>query len=456
MFRLNRPNWTLSGQLGLNIKKILEESKAAGTYKTERVIVSAQGSDIKIPSVSKNSPLRTVSNFCANNYLGLSNHPALISAAKATLDSHGFGLSSVRFICGTQDIHKELEHRIAEFHGKEAAILYPSCFDANTGFFEAILGPNDAIFSDELNHASIIDGIRLCRAGTKQRYRHLDYADLEEKIARSVDTGPADQVRLIVTDGVFSMDGDIARLDKLHAIKSKFPNTYLFVDECHATGLLGHGGKGTPGIFNVQPDVINSTLGKALGGATGGYTAASHEIVDLLRQRARPYLFSNTVAPSVVGASLKVLDIVEGKDSGTSGTELQGKLAANTLYFRKSMVDAGFAVLGNDACPIVPVLIGDAKTSAEVAEGLLDRGIYVVSFSYPVVPKDQARIRVQISASHTKAQLSKAVAGFISVGKEFGILQLYTSAAFDKHTETGRRLAQQEDAGEWDDILKKS
>ena len=432
----------IRGELGSSVKRLLDESKSAGTFKSERVLVSAQGTEI---ITEKGKYL----NFCSNNYLGLSNNPQVAAAAKESIDSHGFGLSSVRFICGTQDIHKDLESKIAAFHDMEAAILFPSCFDANAGIFEALLNPKDAVFSDALNHASIIDGIRLCKAGTKERYNHLDLIDLEKKIQTAVETGPADQIRLIVSDGVFSMDGDIAPLRGLAALTEKFPNTYLMIDECHATGVLGKTGRGTPEYFGVKVDIINSTLGKALGGGTGGYTAGSSDVIELLRQKARPYLFSNSVAPAIVGASLKVMDILGHVD--TSKPTLQDQLLANTRYFRNALNNAGLTILGADDCPIVPVLIGDANKSSEFAEKLLERGIYVVSFSYPVVPRGQARIRVQISSAHTKQQLQKAVASFVSVSKELGLLELYTSAAFEKHTETGRRLAQkQDDDVEWD------
>jgi glycine C-acetyltransferase len=420
------------GALGEQIKRVLDEAKQIGTFKSERIIQSAQSSAVALAGSG------SLLNLCANNYLGLSNNPHLVEAAKKTLDTHGFGMSSVRFICGTQDLHKTLEERIAKFHGMEDAILYGSCFDANTGFFEALLGEGDAIFSDELNHASIIDGVRLCKAKTKYRYKHLDYVDLEKKLDEVVSASEnPNQIRLIVTDGVFSMDGDLARLDKLKKLTEKFPNTYLLVDECHGTGVLGKTGRGTPEVFGVQPDLINSTLGKALGGATGGYTVGKKDVIEMLRQKSRPYLFSNSVAPAIVGATIEVLNMVE-----QHGEELVGKLHANTKYFRDAMHHAGFTVLGNDECPIVPVFLGDAVISGTLAEELLTRGIYVVSFSYPVVAKNQARIRVQISAAHTKQQLSKAVAAFVSVGKELGVLDRFTSIAFDQHTATGKARAQ--------------
>ena len=403
------------------IKEVINGAKAAGTYKVERVIESPQGPEVTVGS-------KKFLNFCANNYLGLSNHPEIREAAKSAIDTHGYGMSSVRFICGTTDIHKELERRISNFHSMEDTILYPSCFDANGGIFEALLTDQDAVLSDALNHASIIDGIRLSKA-QRFRYKHLDMSDLEAKLEESKSA----RMRLIVTDGVFSMDGDIAPLDKIRALADKYPNTYIMVDECHGTGVFGAMGKGTPDLFGVKVDVINSTLGKALGGGTGGYTAASKEIVDLLRQKSRPYLFSNSIPPPVVGASLKALDLLQNPESG-----LQTRLAENTRYFRDRMHDAGFTVLGHENCPIVPVLVGDAKLSGYLAENLLERGIYVTSFSYPVVPKDTARIRVQISAAHTRQQLTKAVSSFIGAAKEVGVLGHYTAEAFDKHSERAK------------------
>jgi glycine C-acetyltransferase len=366
------------------------------------VITSPQSNAIGVTTSSM-----PVLNFCANNYLGLANHPALVAAAKATLDTHGFGMSSVRFICGTQDIHKELERRIAAFHGTEDAILFPSCFDANAGFFEALFGPEDAVISDALNHASIIDGIRLCKA-KRLRYAHMDMGDLEKQLQEA----QSSRFRCIVTDGVFSMDGHIAPLKQICDLADKY-NAYVFIDECHATGFFGKTGRGTAEYCGVEGriDFINSTLGKALGGATGGYTAASKEVVSLLRQRARPYLFSNAVAPSVAGASLACFDLL------TSSTELRDKLEANTQRFRKGMESAGFDLGGSKDHPIIPVMLGDAKLAGQFAEEMLKRGIYVVGFSFPVVPKGQARIRTQISAAHTTEDIDRAVAAFIEVKK---------------------------------------
>lgn len=400
----------------------LSAMRAAGTFKTERVISSPQGPQVKLGK-------KNFLNFCSNNYLGLSNHPEINRAAKAAIDSHGYGMSSVRFICGTTDMHKELEIGLSKFHGMEDTILYPSCFDANGGIFEAILSDQDAVISDALNHASIIDGIRLCKAA-RFRYKHMDMADLEAKLIEAKNA----RIRLIVTDGVFSMDGDIAPLDEIRALADKYPNTYIMVDECHATGVFGHHGKGTPDLFGVKVDIINSTLGKALGGGTGGYTAASKEIVDILRQKSRPYLFSNSIPPPVVGASLKALELLM-----EPGNVLQETLIANTKYFRTRMHDAGFSVLGDSRSPIVPVLVGEAKLSALLAEELLDRGIYVTSFSYPVVPKQTARIRVQLSAAHTEKQLAQAVAAFAGAGKDVGVLERYTAEAYEQLQEDSQR-----------------
>ena len=388
-----------------NITAQLEEIQAAGTYKKERVITSPQGSLIQ-------SQGNEVLNFCANNYLGLSNHPELVAAAKETLDTHGFGLSSVRFICGTQDLHIKLEDEITKFHETEGTILYPSCFDANAGLFEAILTAEDAVISDALNHASIIDGIRLCKA-QRYRYSHLDMKDLEEKLKETQNC----RYRLIATDGVFSMDGDVAPLDRIVELARKY-KANIFVDECHATGFYGKNGKGTPEHFGVinEIDIINSTLGKALGGGSGGYTTGSKEIVELLRQKGRPYLFSNTIAPPLVGAYLKVFDMLN------KGGELRKRLKENTLQFRKRMVDAGFKILGHPECPIAPVWLGDAKLASEFADALMKENIYVIGFSYPVVPKEQARIRVQLSAAHTIEQVDRAVDAFIKVGKQKGVL----------------------------------
>jgi len=415
---------TLSRRCALKnaIKEVIDGAKAAGTYKTERVIQSAQGPEVKVKG-------KKFLNFCANNYLGLSSHPEIRKAAKAAIDSHGYGMSSVRFICGTSDIHKELEAKISAFHCMEDTILYPSCFDANGGIFEALLTDQDAVLSDALNHASIIDGIRLSKA-QRFRYKHLDMEDL----AAQLEASKTARMRLIVTDGVFSMDGDIAPLDIIRALADKYPNTYIMVDECHGTGVFGSMGKGTPDLFKVKVDVINSTLGKALGGGTGGYTSASKEIVDLLRQKSRPYLFSNSIPPPVVGASLQAIEMLMDP-----GNDLQNKLEENTAYFRDRMHEAGFRILGHDSCPIVPVLIGGAKLSAQLAENLLERGIYVTSFSYPVVPKEAARIRVQISAAHTRQQLVKAVSGFVGAAKEVGLFVPITGEAFEKRTASSRK-----------------
>ena len=408
------------------INEVLAGAQAAGAYKMERVIQSPQGPEVSVGG-------KKFLNFCANNYLGLSNHVDIRTAAKAAIDSHGYGMSSVRFICGTTDIHKDLEKRLSAFHGMEDTILYPSCFDANGGIFEALLTDQDAVISDALNHASIIDGIRLSKA-QRFRYKHLDMSDLEAKLEESKSA----RMRLIVTDGVFSMDGDIAPLDKIRALADKYPNTYIMVDECHGTGVFGAQGRGTPDLFGVKVDVINSTLGKALGGGTGGYTTASKAIVDLLRQKSRPYLFSNSIPPPVVGASLKALDLLEDPSS-----DLQTRLAENTEYVRERLHDSGFTVLGHASCPIVPVLVGDAKLSGALAENLLERGIYVTSFSYPVVPKEAARIRVQVSAAHSRKQLIKAVSAFIGAAKETGVIGRYTSEAYEKHAE--RAKSQQDD-----------
>lgn len=405
--RISRRFFTKTKRNPLNehIYKQLEEIKQAGTYKRERVINSAQQASIK-------SNGKEVLNFCANNYLGLSNNPELIAAAKKTLDTHGFGMSSVRFICGTQDIHKQLEEAISKYHKTKDTILFPSAFDANAGFFEAILGPEDAVISDSLNHASIIDGIRLCKA-QRHRYNHLDMKDLEEKLKATANV----RHRVIVTDGVFSMDGDIAPLDKILELAQKH-HAYLYIDECHASGFIGKTGKGTPELFNVEGkiDFISNTLGKALGGATGGYISSSAEVVDLLRQRARPYLFSNAVAPSVVGASLKVFEILE------RSPDLPQKIQANTKQFREGMKKAGFKILGHDMSPIAPVWLGDAKLAGQFADELMSEGIYVIGFSYPVVPKNEARIRVQISAAHSTEQVEKCIKAFVNIGKKLKVI----------------------------------
>jgi len=383
---------------------ILAEIDAAGLSKHERVIASPQGAEITVNG-------RTVLNFCANNYLGLSSHPAVIAAAHEALDERGYGMSSVRFICGTQDRHKELERRLAEFVGTEDSILYSSCFDANGGLFETLLGPEDAIISDALNHASIIDGIRLCKA---QRHRYAnDNLDELESILK--DTQSA-RLRMIATDGVFSMDGNIARVNQICDLAEKY-GAMVMVDDSHATGFVGPGGRGShehSGAFG-RVDVITSTLGKALGGASGGFVAASKEVVELLRNRSRPYLFSNSLAPSIVAASLAVMDLLTGS------SELRDRLAANTRRFRAGMTAAGFAIKPG-VHPIVPVMLGDARLAAEFAAQMLVEGIYVIGFSYPVVPKDQARIRVQLSAGHQPEHVERAIAAFSAVGKRLGVL----------------------------------
>jgi len=385
----------------------ITDIKAAGTYKREKQITSPQSIEIRVNG-------STMLNFCSNNYLGLSNNAELISAAKAALDSRGYGMSSVRFICGTQDIHKSLEKSISKFHSMEDAILYSSCFDANAGFFEAILGEGDAVISDALNHASIIDGIRLCKA-KRFRYKHLDVQDLEEQL-KQAEAGGA-RIKFIVTDGVFSMDGDIAPLDKIVQIAEKY-EANLFVDESHSSGFIGKSGRGTPELFGVTEyiDVVNSTLGKALGGGSGGYTTGKAELIEVLRQKSRPYLYSNSLVPSIAQASIKVFDIL------TSSSHLVQKLKYNTDLFRNAMKQLGFNILGSDGCPIAPVLLKDEKLATDFGEKMALEGIYVVGFSYPVVPKGQARIRVQLSASHEKEHIDKAVKAFEKLGKEFGII----------------------------------
>ncbi len=388
-----------------DLQRELDEIKTAGLYKSERIITTPQGAEI---NTTKNTH---VLNFCANNYLGLSSHPEVIEAGKKAIDSHGYGLSSVRFICGTQDIHKELERKTAEFLGMEDCILYAAAFDANGGVFEPILGPEDAIISDALNHASIIDGIRLCKA-KRFRYEHNNMVDLEKQLK---DASGSRRI-LIVTDGSFSMDGTIAQLDKICDLADKY-EAMVMIDECHSTGFLGKTGRGTHEYRDVMGriDIITGTYGKALGGASGGFTAARKEIVEMLRQRSRPYLFSNTVAPSIVGASIKVLDLL------SSSTKLRDKLEGNTKYFRSEMTKAGFDIIAGDH-PIVPVMLYEAKLAQEFASKLLDEGIYVIGFFYPVVPKGKARIRVQISAGHDHHHLEKAVKAFTKIGKELGVI----------------------------------
>jgi glycine C-acetyltransferase len=375
-------------------------------YKKERIITSPQGAEITVNG-------ETVLNFCANNYLGLSSHPEVIQAAKDAMDTHGFGMSSVRFICGTQDIHKTLEQKIAEFYGTEDTILYAAAFDANGGVFEPLLGEEDCIISDSLNHASIIDGVRLCKAA-RYRYENNNMEDLENQLKSANEKGH--RFKLIVTDGVFSMDGLVAPLDKICDLADKY-DAMVMVDECHAAGFIGATGKGTLEAKGVmgRVDIITGTLGKALGGAMGGYTTAKKEIIEILRQRSRPYLFSNSLAPSIVGASIKVFDILK------TDTSLRDKLEWNTNYFKKGMKDAGLEIIDGDSA-IVPVMLYDAKLSQIMADELLKKGIYVIGFFFPVVPKDKARIRVQLSAAHTKEHLDKAIAAFTEVAKELKII----------------------------------
>jgi glycine C-acetyltransferase len=395
------------GKIKEYLNEELKSIKEAGLYKEERIITSAQGAVIKV------SGGQEVINFCANNYLGLSAHPKIIKAAKETLDTHGFGMSSVRFICGTQDIHKELEHRIAKFYGTEDTILYAAAFDANGGVFEPLLSAEDAIISDALNHASIIDGVRLCKA-KRYRYANSDMVDLEEKLVEA--NKDKARFKIIVTDGVFSMDGLLAPLDKICDLADKY-DAMVMIDECHATGFIGETGRGTleeKGVMN-RIDIITGTLGKALGGAMGGYTTGKKEIIDMLRQRSRPYLFSNSLAPVIVGASIKVFDLLE------NDTSLRDKLEKNTKYFKQGMQNAGFDIIDGDSA-IVPVMLYDAKLSQKMANMLLEEGIYVIGFFYPVVPRDKARIRVQLSAAHEIEHLDKAINAFIKVGKELKII----------------------------------
>jgi len=384
----------------------LQDIKDAGTYKEERVITSQQDADIEVESGDH------VINFCANNYLGLANHPEIMDAAKNGVDRYGFGVASVRFICGTQSVHKDLEHALSDFHETDDTILYNSCFDANTGLFETLLGPDDAIISDELNHASIIDGIRLCKADLHV-FEHSDMADLEAKLQDAQDA----ETRMICTDGVFSMDGDVAKLDEICRLAEEY-GALVMVDECHATGFMGEGGRGASEAKGVldQVDIITSTLGKALGGATGGFTTGRQEIIDLLRQESRPYLFSNAIAPSIANAGLKVLEMLQEND------ERRETIWENARYFRSEMQERGFDIKPGDH-PIVPIMLYDAKTSGAIADELLDRGIYVISFSYPVVPKGEARIRVQMSAAHSKEQLDRAIDAFAEVAREHDVIE---------------------------------
>ena len=395
------------GNVANQLQTEIDDIKEAGLYKQERIITTPQSAHI-----SANG--KDVLNFCANNYLGLSSHKEVIKAAKKTIDTHGFGMSSVRFICGTQDIHKQLEQETAAFLGMEDAILYAAAFDANGGIFEPLLGEEDAIVSDALNHASIIDGIRLCKA-KRYRYENNDMRDLDKQLQAAKDAG-ARRI-LIVSDGVFSMDGIIAQVDKICDAADKY-GAMVMIDECHSTGFMGKTGRGTHELHNCMSrvDIVTGTYGKALGGASGGFTAARKEIVDILRQRSRPYLFSNTLAPSIVGASLKVLEILRGS------TKLRDKLEANTKFFRREMTKAGFDIV-KGTHPIVPVMLYDAKVAQEMSKRLLDEGIYVIGFFFPVVPKGKARIRVQVSAGHSKEHLTRAVDAFIKVGKELGVIK---------------------------------
>ena len=388
------------------LEKELNDIKSAGLYKKERIIVSPQGADIKVNNGED------VLNFCANNYLGLSSHPKVIEAAKKAIDTHGYGMSSVRFICGTQDIHKELEKKISDFLGMEDTILYAAAFDANGGLFEPLFDAQDGIISDELNHASIIDGVRLCKA-QRYRYKHDNMEDLEKQLQETQNL----RHRIVVTDGAFSMDGTIAQLDKICDLADKY-SALVMIDECHCSGFMGKNGRGTHEHHHVmgRVDIITGTLGKALGGASGGFTSGPKEVVDILRQRSRPYLFSNTLAPSIVGASIAVLDML------TETTELRDKLEDNTKYFRNKMTEAGFDIKAG-VHPIVPVMLYDAQLSQDFAAKMLAEGIYVIGFYYPVVPKDKARIRVQMSAAHDRHHLDKAIAAFIKVGKELRVIK---------------------------------
>jgi len=384
----------------------LQDIRDAGTYNEERVITSQQDADIEVESGDH------VINFCANNYLGLANHPEIMEAAKGGVDRYGFGVASVRFICGTQTVHKELEHALSDFHDTGDTILYNSCFDANTGLFETLLGEDDAIISDELNHASIIDGIRLCKADLHV-FEHSDMGDLEAKLQAAQDAN----LRMICTDGVFSMDGDVATLDEICRLADEY-GALVMVDECHATGFMGAEGRGASEAKGVldEVDIITSTLGKALGGATGGFTTGRQEIIDVLRQQSRPYLFSNAIAPMIANASLKVLEMLQ--ESG----ERREQIWENARYFRSEMQDRGFDIKPGDH-PIVPIMLYDAKTSGAIADELLDRGIYVISFSYPVVPKGEARIRVQMSAAHSKEQLDRAIDAFTEVARKHDVIE---------------------------------
>ncbi|NVK65867.1 MAG: glycine C-acetyltransferase [Flavobacteriales bacterium] len=394
------------GKMKDHLQAELKAIDEAGLYKRERIITTPQGANVHV------STGEDVVIMCANNYLGLSSHPDVIQAAKDTLDTHGFGMSSVRFICGTQDIHKELEEKIAKFYGTEDTILYAAAFDANGGVFEPLFTAEDAIISDELNHASIIDGIRLCKA-QRYRYKHSDMADLEEQLKKAQDQ----RFRIIVTDGVFSMDGDIAKMDEICALADKY-DAMVMTDECHSAGFIGKTGRGVPEYCGVSDkvDIITGTLGKALGGAMGGYTTGKKEVIDMLRQKSRPYLFSNSLAPSIVGAANKVFDIL------SESTELRDRLEENTKYFKEQIIAAGFDIKPGDS-PIVPIMLYDAALSQKFADMLLEEGVYAIGFFYPVVAKGAARIRTQISAAHTKADLDKAIAAFIKVGKALKVIE---------------------------------
>lgn len=395
------------GEIKTHLQQEIESIREAGLFKEERIITSPQGAEITLNTGQK------VLNFCANNYLGLSSHPDVVQAAKDTLDSHGFGMSSVRFICGTQDIHKELEQKIADFYGTEDTILYAAAFDANGGVFEPLLTKADAIISDSLNHASIIDGVRLCKAA-RYRYQNNDMKDLEQQLIAAKANGA--RFKMIVTDGVFSMDGLVAPLDKICDLADKY-DAMVMIDECHATGFIGETGIGTlekKGVLG-RIDIITGTLGKAMGGAMGGYTTAKKEIIEILRQRSRPYLFSNSLAPAIVGASIKVFDMLK------NDTSLRDKVDWNTKYFKKGIKAAGFNIIDGDSA-IIPVMLYDAQLSQTMANMLLTEGVYVIGFFYPVVPKDKARIRVQLSAAHDKNQLDTAIAAFIKVGRKLKII----------------------------------
>lgn len=395
------------GNIKEHLQKEIQNIKDNGLFKTERIITSPQGAEITINTGE------TVLNFCSNNYLGLSSHPEVVQAAKDAMDTHGFGMSSVRFICGTQDIHKKLESKIADFYGTQDTILYAAAFDANGGVFEPLLGKEDAIISDSLNHASIIDGVRLCKAA-RYRYANNNMQELEQRLIEANENGA--RFKIIVTDGVFSMDGVVASLDKICDLADAY-DALVMIDECHATGFIGETGRGTledKGVMG-RIDIITGTLGKAMGGAMGGYTTGKKEVIELLRQRSRPYLFSNSLAPAIVGASIKVFEMLE------NDTTLRDVLENNTNYFKKAMKEAGFDIVDGDSA-IVPVMLYDAKLSQTMANMLLEEGIYVIGFFYPVVPKDKARIRVQLSAAHTKAHLDKAIQGFIKVGKKLDVI----------------------------------